>query len=285
MSKQSHAKRKIYQQLLALLIAILWANVGASAAYPVRAYINGEQLVLQFQEAMQTWSGPDLAKAISLEPSVPMLCNWNSDTEIACRFEQGKLQQASLYRIEIAAGFLTQSAVALPRLQVELETARPELRIEPAVNSEDSGAPNLIISSNSAVRAEAIAAVLEYRVDGVLQALPRMQQLAPRWPGDQEIRFAVDKLELANTQQTIEWHVKPGLQSSEGALLGTQKSRLFYALAHERYRLRSAQCVTHGDTSTANDETQEIAVECEPGEDVTLTFSRKLSAADRKSVV
>ncbi len=279
MPKKPPTRRIAHWQTLALLLALFSANFGIAASYPVRAYTNDEQLVLEFQDAMQTWDGPELAKVITLRPSIPMLCSWNSDTEIACRFEQRKLQQASQYRIEIAAGLLTQAAVALPHLQLDFKTERPFLSIDAAPYGTDAGVPGLVVTSNLEVSIEAIAAVLEYRVDGVLQALPRMQRLPPRWTGAQEIRFAVNKLELANTQQTIEWHVKPGLQSSTGALLGEQKERLLYALTHERFRLRSAQCTTHGKSVGTNSDTKTITVSCEPGEDVTLTFSRKLSAA------
>ena len=267
-------------QVITLLIAVLWSNLAVSASYPVRATTSGGQLVLQFTDAMQTWGGQDLAKVISIQPSLPKTCHWNSDTEIACRIEQAKLQQASLYRIEIAAGLPTQAAVALPRLRVKLETARPYLSMQTGPNIDD-GIPQLIVTSNLAVSAEAIAKVLEYRVNGTIQPLPNLQRLSARWQGDQEIRFAVDKLVLPATEQTIEWHVKPGLKSSEGSLLGRQESRLFYALVRERFRLRSARCATHGAKVGANTETQTIQVDCEPGEDVTLTFSRKLSAATK----
>lgn len=275
---------KVFGRLALLLASCLaLATPAAGPAPAIKAEFQYRQsLELSFPQPMQTWQNERRGDVVTLQPALPTLCAWSSDTQLSCAFSGDAVPAAATrYRIHVVAGLKTQSGDTLPALALSAETRRPALSA--SISDWAAGVPRIVVGSDANSTAQAMAAVLRLRVDGKPVALPLLQKLEPQGNWDRG-RYVLALPALPGKDQRVVLAVVPGLKSSEGPLPGTQDGVLLDARINEPFRLRGVACAGRNASVSAVPVGDAVAIDCTPGETLQLVFSQRPDMTSRKAL-
>lgn len=265
---------------------------GGVVAIPARAtdpvstvsarFPNATQLTLQFAQPMQTWPNELPRDVVALSPDLPKKCTWASDTKLNCAFDDAHAPApATRYQIALADNLRTQTGETLAPTTLYAETSRPS--VSGWITGWKHGRPRIVVASDDDIAQKDLAAVLRLRIDGTAIALPPLVKLRSRGPWDSH-RYALKIAALEGASGMLNLAVVPGLKSRSGPLLGTQDETLLRAEFNLPFHLRGAACA-HRDGVLGVVPTQgAIALDCMPGEDFQLVFSRRPDRASRKAL-
>lgn len=251
------------------------AALAFAFAGPVAAEVDadiGDELVIEFDQAMQTWTDARPA-AIRTHPALPMRCRWDEDTRLACAFDDGvEPRRATRYSVHLPA-MTTQDGERLPARTLGVETARPSLSASPWTIDWRGRRPVLRVDASPDVDARAAKAALVVEVDGRAVAFDLLA-MPPRHPGAWPA-FEIRLPDGLPADARLQLRVRPGLASTAGPLPGTQDEVLLRARINEPSRLERVDCTLDPRVEKPAVEGA-TAVGCEPG-DVHLAFSTRLA--------
>jgi hypothetical protein len=270
---------------MALLFGGVVANptrAADSAATVSAEFSDSTQLALQFAQPMQTWPNELPRDVVALSPDLPKKCTWASDTELNCAFDDAHAPApATRYQIALTGDLRTQTGEPLAPTALYAETSRPAVR--GWIIGWKHGRPRIVVTSEDDITRKDLAAVLRLRMDGTAIALPPLVKLRSRNPRDSH-RYALKLAALEGASGVLTLAVVPGLKSDAGPLLGTQDETLLSAEFNLPFHLRGVAC-TRRDGVVGEVPTQgTIALDCMPGEDIRLVFSRRPDRASREAL-
>ncbi len=297
MMRQHRATRGTPSRIVLLAMCALICSLSMSAAEAVEhtgtaADLSENGVEFTFAQPMQVWPDDTRRDLVRIDPQRNNICHWNNDTSLFCRFDgEAPLPAATRYRLTLSSGLQTQTGAVLPEQDFVLETARP--RLSAHIESWVQARPQIEISSNIAVDAEAVAKVLRLQIGGRLLPTPAVRQLSKNKAWGKAAQFAIDLPDQIAEGMLFTVSVVPGLRANEGTLPGTQQDVLLKAIDRERFRLREVSCSgprsprtlqfdLHRDKSESR-KPAEATLDCMPGEPLSLKFSQPLDDASKKT--
>ncbi|MBS0194623.1 MAG: hypothetical protein JSR34_10280 [Proteobacteria bacterium] len=270
--------------LLAIASLLAIAPVRAQSPAPPKiteTQVSASQIKLSFDQPMLTWEERSPLRAIAMQPEVPCTWYWEDDTTLLCR-TAGHLKLfhvASAYRLRIDHGLWSQAGMELPPQSIVAESERPQLRSE--VSDWKAGVPQIHLTTDAAVTAEAVARVIAVDLDG--QPLRSRVEALPDEPPRvyaTEHTFDLQLPDLPTREGVLHMRVHPGLVGSAGPLPGTQDEVLLTAAVHEPFRLRAVACnPDYWAKATPAVAGKPTPIACLPGQPIGLYFSRTPSDA------
>src|SRR5688572_12742450 len=102
-------------KLRAVCVALGWLLCASVSAKPPKLearFLGDDTLLLDFPEPMRNWDNATRSDLVRIAPQLSTTCSWDSDTRLNCRLG-AKIANATRYRIDVAAGLLTQTGRAL----------------------------------------------------------------------------------------------------------------------------------------------------------------------------
>jgi len=264
--------------------AMLLGATSALADPPriAKAFFEGNQAVLTFDQPMLTWVGSS-ATTITSDPALACQWFWQNDAQLICGtgYSGEPPHGATLYTLRIGGGLWSQQEEELAPTTQTVESSRPTLYSASVMRWNDD-MPLIELNANVDVTADALREALRVQSDGSPLGYTLTLQKG-RYTRDNHI------WELTPSRPTTPDHLltvqlAPGLASTEGPLRGLGTPILLTASIAESFHARRAACRSPFDRQPLpidldRDNAPNAKLSCPTGHDIVLEFSQPLSDA------
>jgi len=252
----------------------------ADAPEVVKASFSGDELDLEFDAPMLTWSSTTQAAGIEIEPAIDCSWSWQSDTVLQCApyNPDQPPPKATRFTVRIGGGLWSQDGREIAPVVLHADSQRPQIDL--TIVGWDSGVPIIDLHANMPVTDASMRGALHVSLEDGTPVEASLREL-----GDDETTIYGDRalsrrliLPSLPADRILSVSIAPGLVSTEGVLTGEGSEAPLRARVNESFRIRRIACATQraaADTPVG----AVFDIQCLAGENIEIEFSKTPDAA------